>query len=215
MAIPKVGEYFVLEIPEHSSKDILMITSLFMRDIVVEFETLFYIQNLNVFSFKEWDSDFFENESVRKATENEIADFEAARSKNSEFKDLFIFTEECLQFEANRLAKEFWDIDKYPKVALDFSEAVDGKGACFTVAYQLIEFWSETNRQRSKDQVFDTLLHELCHWYLYTTGQEYNDSDVRFAEELIRVGVGHTHNSNNPDAVKAFAEAVKRMCDNK
>ncbi|MED2454514.1 protein sprT, partial [Bacillus thuringiensis] len=55
------------------------------------------------------------------------------------------------------------------------------------------------------------LLHELCHWYLHITGEEYRDRDVRFAEELIKVGAGETANLHNDEARKAFEIASNNL----
>ncbi|MET3209759.1 UNVERIFIED_CONTAM: putative SprT family Zn-dependent metalloprotease [Paenibacillus sp. PvR008] len=208
MPIPRSGDYFVLHLTNQNSYAIFMVTALFIREKEVDFETLMYYPSFNFFSLKEWGSDFFEFDNVRSATEKEINEFITAKSKHKDYKNLFIFTENFLQTEAKKLVKQHWRIDKEPLVALDFSECEDMKGACFNSANSLIEFWSEINRQLTYQEVIEMLMHELCHWYLFSTGQDFRDSDVRFAQELIRLGIGHTHNSRNSEAALAFRLAM-------
>ncbi|MEC4565405.1 hypothetical protein L8C07_05560 [Paenibacillus sp. CMAA1739] len=216
MSIPKVGDYYVLNIPEQNMKSVLMVTATFIRGLDVEIETLMYYPQYNRFSFKDWETDLFEKEYVAKANENDVIEFKNAKLNDNEFKDVFIFTEEYLQEEAARLVEKHWGIDEKPIIVMDFSESVELQsglmgGACFNTRGKFIEFWSEINRQMEHQEVLDMLLHELCHWYLFITGEEYRDNDVRFVKELIKLGIGHTHNSSNKEAAKAYKIALKEM----
>lgn len=38
----------------------------------------------------------------------------------------------------------------------------------------------------------DILLHEMCHWYCYTIGQDYRDHSLFFEKELMRIGATRT-----------------------
>lgn len=42
------------------------------------------------------------------------------------------------------------------------------------------------------EELIDTLLHELCHWYCFTNGLEYKDGSKDFEDELRRVGATST-----------------------
>lgn len=44
------------------------------------------------------------------------------------------------------------------------------------------------NKSRSWNDVKGTLLHELVHWHLHTSGIPHRDGDIEFAKECIRVG---------------------------
>ena len=44
------------------------------------------------------------------------------------------------------------------------------------------------NKARTWEQVQATLLHELVHWHMHTSGLPYRDDDVEFAMECLRVG---------------------------
>ncbi|MFF5993689.1 hypothetical protein AAGS61_02890 [Lysinibacillus sp. KU-BSD001] len=44
------------------------------------------------------------------------------------------------------------------------------------------------NARRSKEEVYKTLLHELVHWHMHTSGLPCKDTDEDFVRECIRVG---------------------------
>lgn len=54
--------------------------------------------------------------------------------------------------------------------------------------HKYIRMSKKRNMMRSWDRVKGTLLHELVHWHLNTTGQPYSDDDIEFAQECMRVG---------------------------
>jgi SprT-like protein len=51
-----------------------------------------------------------------------------------------------------------------------------------------IEFSRKRNAGRTMEEVKGTLLHELVHWHLFTSGKPHRDSDREFVEECLRVG---------------------------
>lgn len=51
-----------------------------------------------------------------------------------------------------------------------------------------IRMSQKTNAMRSWDEVKGTLLHELVHWHLHTSGIPHRDRDIEFARECLRVG---------------------------
>lgn len=57
-----------------------------------------------------------------------------------------------------------------------------------------------------KEEVFDTLLHEMVHWHLHTTGENYNDEDTEFIEECLRVKCGL---SKAPSAIRAYENYLR------
>jgi len=52
----------------------------------------------------------------------------------------------------------------------------------------LIRLSSKMNDTRTREEVLGTLLHELVHWRLYTTGRPCSDRDFEFVAECLRVG---------------------------
>lgn len=51
-----------------------------------------------------------------------------------------------------------------------------------------IRFSRPVNQRMGKEKIMETLLHELVHWWLYTQGKPYGDSDPEFIQECVRVG---------------------------
>lgn len=51
-----------------------------------------------------------------------------------------------------------------------------------------IKMSSIVNARRTKQEVFATLLHEMVHWHMHTSGLPYRDSDEAFVHECLRVG---------------------------
>jgi hypothetical protein len=64
-----------------------------------------------------------------------------------------------------------------------------------------IHFSEYLNSAYSKEKILDTLLHEMVHWHLHTSGQKYDDEDFEFIAECIRIGCGLSLSSK---AQKAF-----------
>lgn len=124
-------------------------------------------------------------------------------------------TVEWLNKHAKILVKRHWGLLEIPKVVIDLER--DGFDWENYVGYycndiETIVFNSEVNATRSEKAIKSTLLHELVHWYLHTTGEKFRDSDERFARELIRVGLGRKHNRDEK-SVLAAEKAWKRKKD--
>ncbi|WP_137743338.1 SprT-like domain-containing protein [Robertmurraya siralis] len=126
-----------------------------------------------------------------------------------------IVTVEWLENKARKLVKKHWGIKNIPKIVIDITsedkwnkDADEPETESWTTfglyhsKTQTIEFNSKVNETRSLKQIEDTLLHELCHWYLHTNGKNYRDRDRRFALELIRVGA-------KPSGTKVAKQAYK------
>lgn len=65
-----------------------------------------------------------------------------------------------------------------------------------------------TMREVGKEVTFDALRHELVHWYLHTTNQPHSDTDFRFIEECLKLGVILSKAKN---AQEAYQRYLKRM----
>ncbi|MFE6075644.1 SprT-like domain-containing protein [Paenibacillus sp. NPDC057886] len=120
-----------------------------------------------------------------------------------------------LNKNAAMLVKKHWGLKHIPKIEIDLErDSFDWKR---NVGYycndiETIVFSSQVNKRKSEREIKKILLHELVHWYLHTTGQRFRDSDERFARELIRVGLGKQHNSDEQSVLAAKA-AWKRKKD--
>ncbi|MFB5759011.1 SprT-like domain-containing protein [Paenibacillus medicaginis] len=124
-------------------------------------------------------------------------------------------TLEWLNKQAKQLVKKHWNLNEIPTITID----LERKDLNWTTAVgyycndiKTIAFNSEVNKRRTEREIKRTLLHELCHWYLHTTGQKFRDSDERFAREMIRVGLGQRYNRDE-QAVLAAKEAWKSKND--
>jgi SprT-like protein len=66
------------------------------------------------------------------------------------------------------------------------------------------------NQYRSSEQVFSTLLHEMVHWHLHTSGIPHRDTDKEFIAEIKRVG---SHFSSTIKAQKALKDYEKTIAE--
>lgn len=120
-----------------------------------------------------------------------------------------------LNKNAKMLVRKHWKLEHIPKIVIDMErEDLDWSNAIgyYCNDIETIVFNSQINRRKSEREIRAILLHELVHWYLHTTGQRFRDSDERFARELIRVGLGKRHNSDEL-SVLAAKEARRRKND--
>lgn len=144
---------------------------------------------------------FFVEENVRFATFNEVEDFlSLSPHKKERFEQI-----------VEELVSNYWSINERPSIVLDPFEQlhVPFLGAYEESTRSLI-FHMGMIALLEENEVKKTVLHELCHWYLHITGQNYKDGDVRFAQEIIRVGADDTINFHREDARKAY-EIARNM----
>jgi len=73
---------------------------------------------------------------------------------------------------------------------------------------KVIRMSEYSNATLPKEKVFDTLLHELVHWHLHTTGEPYDDEDERFIEECLRVGCGLSYSNSAQRAYDNYLSKV-------
>jgi|GEM_PF-5102969 len=103
---------------------------------------------------------------------------------------------------AKTKSKEFWNREftgtiKYVKTFWNNQLGV------YFPEFETIRFSEYMNGTQSKEKIFDTLIHELVHWHLHTSGSKYADEDFEFIEECLRVGCGL---SNAAGAQRAYRE---------
>ncbi|ALS22228.1 SprT-like protein [Paenibacillus naphthalenovorans] len=60
----------------------------------------------------------------------------------------------------------------------------------------------------TEDQIYDTMLHEMVHWHLHTSGRNYHDEDFEFIEECLKVGCGLSQSNS---ARKAYIQYQKSV----
>lgn len=69
-----------------------------------------------------------------------------------------------------------------------------------------IHFSQYKNANYSKKEILDTLLHEMVHWHLHTTGKNNEDEDFEFIEECLRVGCGLSQDGAAQRAFRKYCE---------
>jgi len=121
-------------------------------------------------------------------------------------------TMEWLEKQAKQLVKKHWNINDIPTIILATrTDAItlerkldwDNYSGFYCANIESIVMNNERNKDFTLRTVKRILLHELVHWRLHTTRQPYRDSDVEFAKELIRVGLGRRHNSDEQSQLAA------------
>ncbi|PKG23965.1 SprT family zinc-dependent metalloprotease [Niallia nealsonii] len=68
----------------------------------------------------------------------------------------------------------------------------------------VIEMSEVVNQSSAREDVFDTLLHEMVYCHLHTTGQPYNDENLNFIEECYKVGVSIRETKAAQKALEKF-----------
>lgn len=126
-----------------------------------------------------------------------------------------VVTIHWLQKNALKLVRKHWRISEIPEFELDVedyetwnksNEELSDSWITYGKYHpqkRTIEFNSIVNENRSLKQIRETLLHELCHWYLHVHNKPHKDSDLTFALELIRVGA-------SPSGTKTAKETYKK-----
>ena len=71
------------------------------------------------------------------------------------------------------------------------------------------------NKARTWEQVQATLLHEMVHWHMHTSGLPYHDEDVDFAMECLRVGASISRTKRAQHAMRVAKALGERMARNK
>lgn len=92
---------------------------------------------------------------------------------------------------ANELTRKHWGVDYTGTLRLVDREWRRFNGMYFHNAdntVQEIRMSAARNAERTPEEVEGTLLHELVHWRLKTTGQPASDTDDEFIAECLRVG---------------------------
>ncbi|MEW9698017.1 hypothetical protein [Paenibacillus sp. SI8] len=100
-------------------------------------------------------------------------------------------TLEELYTEATAMCRKHWDVDFTGTIELVNRKWTRYNGMfCVRTSEErfFIRLSCKTNAERTRSEVLGTLLHELVHWRLYTTGQPFRDVAEPFIAECLRVG---------------------------
>lgn len=112
---------------------------------------------------------------------------------------------ELIEF-GKKKSRECWDRDFTCKVRF-VNSYWKNQNATYCPEKKEISFSIYRNAQLDREYILDTMLHEMVHWHLHTTGKMYEDEDFEFIEECLRVGCSLSGDSK---AQYAFMEYKQR-----
>jgi predicted SprT family Zn-dependent metalloprotease len=109
--------------------------------------------------------------------------------------------------KAEELCQRHWNVSYTGKIEITKTRWRRRLG-CFLPVFETIRFSEWMNQKLTREEILDTLLHELVHWRLYKTGQPYLDTDATFVQECLRVGAPIS-------GTKAAQDAARRVLRNR
>lgn len=120
---------------------------------------------------------------------------EAAKLQNT------YLNEKQLKVMAVNLAKQIWGVDynlpiivsKRMTSTLGYFQHNNVKRNVARIPIKIQISWYLVNGNYTYETVESVMKHELCHWYLFITNQNFSDSDFTFKRECLRIGSHLTH----------------------
>jgi Zn-dependent peptidase ImmA (M78 family) len=125
-------------------------------------------------------------------------------------------TVDQLLIHANELSQKHWGVDYTGAIELTNRhwKNFNGKYICTMLDFKnpparhkIIAMSKKRNAERTDAEVLGTLLHELVHWRLHTTGVPYRDSNPEFIKECLRVGAPISQSSSAQWAYKQYMQS--------
>jgi hypothetical protein len=192
----EVGKHYTIQ--NEGQKLIILVTGVgqYEGEDVYFHDTI--TANLNLGIVFERDYEIGSLTNVKVATKEEIQEMRSLNPLNYNW----------IKSKSEAFIQKYWDTNKRPNIILDPDEEIEKSyyGAYEPSTESLI-FRSEFLSILEVEQFEKILLHELCHWYLHVSGEEFRDKHVRFAKEIIRLGIEDTINMHNPEAKEAYEKA--------
>ncbi|MCP1159383.1 protein sprT [Bacillus infantis] len=194
-----IGEHYSYDNGNPLEKVVMFVTAneKYMGENVYYYDTISLNYYGEVFQ-KDYELSFFESDHIRLATKSEI----------NELREYCPININWVNEKIEEIITNYWDIKIRPKVIFDPDEPLERP---FYGAYdsnlEVIIFRSEFLILKDVNIIEKYLAHELCHWYLHQTGEPFRDKDIRFAKEIIRLGLDETVNFHNPEAKEAYIMA--------
>lgn len=118
-----------------------------------------------------------------------------------------------LYAHANEMCQRWWGVNYTGRIVLVnrywkraygmFRYSIDNPSDCE------IRMNRKVNAERSRQDVLETLLHELAHWRHTMIGAPSHDTDPEFIAECIRVGA---QISDADNAQQAYERYIKGAC---
>lgn len=123
---------------------------------------------------------------------------------NLNLEDLILF--------AKRKSFELWKRDFDIEILLVNTRWKRMKG-CYVVNFKTgvnyIKMSKHRNSEFTESEVYDTLLHEMVHWHLHTSGKPFGDGDKEFVEEILRVGSSFSGTNKAKKAAELYGKILR------
>lgn len=113
-------------------------------------------------------------------------------------------TKRDLYEEAKRFCKSSWEVHYTGGIEIVKRRRWKWRLGAYDSYRRTIRMCHVTMREAEKNETYDTLHHELIHWYLHVTGQPYRDTDFCFIEECLRLDVGLSGARDAREAYQRF-----------
>lgn len=111
--------------------------------------------------------------------------------------------------EAVRFCEESWGVKFTGGIELVKRRWKRRLGAYYSQK-STIRMSSVCLREMEREETYDTLRHELVHWYLHTIGQPHSDIDFEFIAECLRLGVVLSGARKAQEAYELYCKQTKR-----
>lgn len=108
---------------------------------------------------------------------------------------------------AKKKAKEYWNRDFDQEIKLVNKRWKTLLGLYYS-STKHIELSKLVNNTRKKEDILKTLEHELVHWHLHTSNENFRDVDFRFIEECLKFNIKL---SGAKSAQKAYQKYKKEI----
>jgi predicted SprT family Zn-dependent metalloprotease len=124
-------------------------------------------------------------------------------------------TVDQLMQHANELSLQHWGVEYTGMIELTNRRwkningrylAMVGPEAELIPESRIIVMSRKRNAERSIEEVLGTLLHELVHWRLHSTGVNHRDGHFEFIAECLRVGAPISQSLSAQFAFKRYME---------
>ncbi|QIC46266.1 protein sprT [Lysinibacillus sphaericus] len=199
------GEHYTFDNGNDMSKFIMFVTEKgkYMDEDVFYYDTVSLNPLTELLYETDLEESFFESKHVRLATNEEVM----------EIRGYCPIDVEWVENKMEQLIDTHWGLSDKPNVIFDPTEVLERPyNGVYDSTINTIIFRSELlSLIKDIKEIEKILLHELCHWYLFTIGENWRDKDVRFAKELIRVGAIETANIHNSEAKLAIDKALSEL----
>jgi SprT-like protein len=198
----EIGKHYTYDNGKPQNKIIVFVTSKnkYENEDDYFYNTVSLLCEAEIVYETQYELDFFQNQNVRISTPEEIKMLRSYCPVDIEW----------IKNTMKKIVEHNWGINIVPWLCVDPNEPLERENyGSYDPALRTVIFRSEFLSLLSIDRIERVIAHELCHWYLHVTGEPFYDHDVRFAKEIIKLGLDDTINIHNPTAKEAYEKALQ------